>query len=168
MSGQVDYRTVKNTGILHEVAAGDFDVLAYGEDGATCIGTQHLDGCSAIMIISQRGALLALIPPYIFRDQERMLDVANLYNACYLQYFMGPVKAYVFSAIHDGLEAVAGQGPIIDYTLRRIGLFPHHCVYRTDSQPFTGRGTVFVDGRGAVPLVYLEAEFMGTNLSSIP
>jgi len=47
----------------YEVAMDEVKFLAFGQNDLTSIGTANLNGCSAVMIVSICGAILAHIPP---------------------------------------------------------------------------------------------------------
>jgi hypothetical protein len=50
-------------GTAYEVEMNEIKFLPFGENGLTSIGTANLNGCSAVMVLSNFGAILAHIAP---------------------------------------------------------------------------------------------------------
>lgn len=47
----------------YNVKMNEVKFLAFGDGGLTSIGAGYLNGCSVVMMVSKRGAILAHIPP---------------------------------------------------------------------------------------------------------
>lgn len=152
----------------YEVAMDEVKFLAFDQNGLASIGTANLNGCSAVMIVSIHGAILAHIPPRPNAHsqdlgagdrhaQAKMHEVAQLYRA-YGNSFPTGGSNWVVCAVYEGELALPDQHSIIQESLTSLGL-PHSSVaYKAETagKEFPGRGTVFVDGSGHVPVVYVE------------
>jgi len=135
----------------------------------SCLGTESLNGCSAVIIVSVSGAILAHIPPRPNSDmsdplagdrnvQQKMEDIANLYLrfACH---FTSKMDNWVFSAVYENEIALQDQRVIIERNLQSMGLAYTRLVYNVlavDETRFPGQGTVLIDGTGPTPKVYVE------------
>lgn len=172
MSGRLESALEQATGI--EVAMDDVQFLYFGNRGLTSIGTANLNGCSAIMIVSIYGAIIAHIPPRPncqSQDPEagdrhvrtKMQEVTTLYNKV-KRYFPAGGSSCVVCATFQGEVALPDQQRIIQECLDGLGFANSHVTYKAGARraAFSGQGTVFVDGRGQVPMVYVE----DTNISA--
>lgn len=162
--------SAKAAGIVYEVAMDEAKFLAFGQDGLTAIGTANLNGCSAVMIVSVYGTILAHIPPRPnghSRDvhagdnhaRTKMREVAALYNA-HSEYFPTGGNSWVVCAVFQGEVALPDQQRIFQDGLTSLGLSHSPITYvagrrdRNNLNP--GQGTVFIDGGGPVPVIYVE------------
>jgi hypothetical protein len=138
-----------------------------------CIGTSDLNSCTVVMIVSQLGAILAHISPNPNTDlsnlsagdqhlERLMNDVAHLYNQ-YSSHFPQGRKSWVVSAVYQSEIALPGQIEIIGRTFRRLGLTyktAYYDVLDSDAPRGPAKGTVFIDGRGPEPLIYVEDQLV--------
>lgn len=134
----------------------------------TAIGTKDLRSCSVMLVASPTGAILAHIPPrgddYAI---QMMTQFCNLYQAKKTAHFSATNQTWVVMGMieQDGQFSMPleDQKKIIDSKLDGIGLANRgDATYRfqlrlaASSPTFPGKGTVFVDGIGPKPIIYVE------------
>ncbi|KAI9736072.1 MAG: hypothetical protein M1818_006248 [Claussenomyces sp. TS43310] len=159
----------EGTETVYLVAMDEVRFLAFGQNGLTSISTRNLNGCSAVMIVSKQGAILGHFPPRpssYSQDLEagdnhiraKIREVAALYKSNQ-QYFPSGHN-WVVCALFKGEVALPDQQKIMEDTLASLGLSSSLRTYeaskRNSKNWFPGQGTVFVDGGGPVPDVYIE------------
>lgn len=134
----------------------------------TAIGTRDLRSCSVVLVASRMGAILAHIAPRGDAHAAQMMDrFMQIYQEQKKVYFPSENETWVVMGMIDqggqlemGLE---GQKKVIDSKLTGMGLGDRkNATYKFKLQPaatsptFPGKGTVFVDGKGPKPIVYVE------------
>jgi hypothetical protein len=138
-----------------------------------CIGTQHLNGCTAVTIVSPYAAILAHIAPRDPRADPRdfnagdnncrakMNEVIALYRQN-IRLFPPNVPTWIISAMYRGEPALPDQRRIIEERLQQEGLVYANTMYLVlDSTHPRGpeKGTVLVDARrGEQPIIYVEGK----------
>ncbi|PYI09387.1 hypothetical protein BO78DRAFT_404937 [Aspergillus sclerotiicarbonarius CBS 121057] len=124
---------------------------------AVAIGTAGLGGCSAIVIASTRGAILAHIPPRPpsaplwdlnagdRRATELVTEVIHLYRTHYNEYFSRPTETVILCALFNGSVGLPDQLHIMR---RALGpLAPAVLTYDVPGdQNIPGKGTMFAMG----------------------
>ncbi|RAK88468.1 hypothetical protein BO79DRAFT_217788 [Aspergillus costaricaensis CBS 115574] len=127
------------------------------------IGTEGLGACSAIVIASSRGAILAHIPPrptasasdpYAGDNNVRrlMTEVTALYMRYRDEYFSSHTDTLIVCALYQGAIALPDQVQIMHSALSRLG--PSVCTYDVPGNYTNpGQGTVLAIGnRGLTSL----------------
>ena len=134
----------------------------------TAIGTGNLRSCSVVLVASQTAAILAHIAPRGDEHAVHMMDrFKNLYQEQRTLHFASNKEVWVvMGMIAQGgqLEmALTDQKSIIDAKLTAMGLGNRKDATYTfklrparSSPTFPGKGTVFVDGKGSNPAIYVE------------
>lgn len=144
---------------MNTVRFMEFDTLK------KCLVTECLNGSSAIVIVSQRAAILAHIAPSMTGsdgDQNmraKMRQVTALFTA--YQHLFPQSSVWVVYAVMNNRVALEDQKDIIDDTLRRQpGLntkqIPYEMVLGSYRTP--GHGTVVIDARNGTPEVYIDGQ----------
>lgn len=140
-----------------------------------CIGTQNLNSCTGVIIASQYAAILAHLaprPPQAAREDVYAGDrhtslmmeyVVGLYRQ-HQNFFPSEEPSWVVSALWRGQIALPDQKAIIEDRLRQINLTPATAYYVVITEPAstsTGKGTIFIDGRGGgFPAIYVEDQLI--------
>ena len=138
------------------------------------IGTKDLQGCTAIMIASRQGAIVAHISPrptlYNPNDigagerhvQAKMNDVARYYDHWRAQgYFPRGAGTWVVCAVSNGEIVLSHQLSIMETSIRHMGLLASRGFYTVPlDRTSPGYGTVFIDGARDRPKVYIEDRLM--------
>ena len=145
------------------------EVIFQPFDGSiTAIGTGDLRSCSVVLIASRLGAILAHISPGGDAYTSRMMDgFASKFQENKKVYFPSSNETWVVMGMIDTngqLEMpLEDQKRIIDTRLMNMGLGDGKiATYKFKLRPavsspsFPGKGTVFVDGKGSKPIVYVE------------
>ncbi|GCB18166.1 hypothetical protein AAWM_01051 [Aspergillus awamori] len=160
-----------NEAIEVPVGAVDFVSFTSGQQIRT-IGTRGLNGGSAVVLVSTKGAILANVPLFTYNMDEpnaglahvwrRMIDFLNLYNkkkrffmdldekraaiVCRLSPSHTPFSQYntIFESVLSSTLGVIAKPKVISYLFEEGG----------HNQP--DRGAVFIDGRNEPPKVYVE------------
>ncbi|OAA63289.1 hypothetical protein SPI_03452 [Niveomyces insectorum RCEF 264] len=145
----------------------DFQVLS-------AIGTRNLNSCSVVVITSEKGAILAHIPPrpcYASATdpfagdnyaREMMSRVQELYErgVTHGYFAAAPSSGHVVCAILESKTALPDQVAIIQNALHDIGLDSATHTYKVPVvRNVVGYGTVMVvsDGQpGRMPSVYVD------------
>ncbi|KAE8352234.1 hypothetical protein BDV28DRAFT_161896 [Aspergillus coremiiformis] len=142
------------------------------------IGTQNLNGCTAVMLVSTRGAILSHISPlpgptnnpHAGRQhvRENMVNFLELYRDK-KEFRKGPEEkksGIVCGILYSGKIALPDQGELIASVLLenlednpRPKVIPYQV--NTDGHSQDASGTVFIDGRHSVPKVYVEDNDQG-------
>jgi len=133
----------------------------------TAIGTQDLRSCSVVLVVSPMAAILTHIAPRGDAHVAKMMDqFAHLYQEK-KDYFPSKKETWVVSGMIDiggqSVMPLEDQKRIIDTKLAAMGLGDlKDATYKFQLRPaatsptFPGKGTVFVDGDGPRPIVYVE------------
>ncbi|TAQ86989.1 hypothetical protein B7494_g4696 [Chlorociboria aeruginascens] len=143
--------------------------LAFRKSKVSSIGTANLNGCSAVMIVSRYGAILAHIPPRPPNSdpndrhagdrntRARMDEVKALYTK-HNKFFPAGTNSWVACAVYRGQLALPDQEKILQDGLDGLGFKQPFVTYVAglEESSFTGQGTVFIDGSKAMPVVYVE------------
>ncbi len=165
-------------GVASEVQMDEVKFIPFKQTAVSCAGTANLGGCSVVMIVSPLAAIVAHIPPHPNTDwnnpaaadnhiRQKMEEVSALYRN-FEKYFPADRTTWVVSAMLEGDVVLPGQRDIMEQTLRRLSLSPTRLVYaalRSQDARFPGQGTVFIDGRGNIPLVYVEDRVVNPHQS---
>ena len=134
----------------------------------TAIGTRDLRSCSVVLINSRTGAILAHIAARGDAHATQMMNRINqIYQREKTNNFPSKNETWVVMGLidQDGqLEMPLGdQKKIFDSKLTDMGLGDRkNATYTFKLRPaasspiFAGKGTVFVDGKGVKPIVYVE------------
>lgn len=165
----------KGIGSLKTVGLNKVDIVEYGPDFKS-IGTAGLGGCSVAVIVSRRAAILAHISPRPTaanaahdgdEHMEQMMgQVVTLYEES--RQLFPPEQSAVavcaqFLGSPDNEIALPDQLEIMNRHFRGLEI-AHSLKKYTISIPygpeFPGKGTVFVDGSGDRPMVYVEDEII--------
>lgn len=154
-------------GQTHEVGMNQAQLVIFGKSNIKAIGTQHLNGCTAVAVVSPFAAILAhILPqPYPTTDssvatrnlQARMTEVLTLYQQN-RAYFPQDSTSLVVGARFGGVTALPDQLDMINHLLRENGLTVFQKEYNvTEGRHKTAaQGTVFIDARSGTPVVYVE------------
>ncbi|GLA48756.1 hypothetical protein AnigIFM63604_004322 [Aspergillus niger] len=160
-----------NEAIEVPVGAVDFVSFTSGQPIRT-IGTRGLNGGSAVVLVSTKGAILANVPLFTYNMDEpnaglahvwrRMIDFLNLYNkkkgffmdpdekraaiVCRLSPSHTSFSQYntIFESVLSSTLGIIAKPKVISYLFEEGG----------HNQP--DRGSVFIDGRNEPPKVYVE------------
>jgi hypothetical protein len=136
-------------------------------NGIRAIGTRNLNGCTAVAIVSPFGAILAHIPPqpYLTTDPQagiqnvraKMMEVVAHYQQNQALFPPGR-SSLVVGAIFGGSVALPEHISVIRGILHQYGLVPGLAFYEVTAggHPTPAKGTVFIDARQGLPLVYVE------------
>lgn len=131
------------------------------------VGTQRLNGCTAVAVVSNLGTILAHIPPLPFATpnphagiqnlRARMTEVVALYQQHH-NLFRPEAASLVVMAIFGGQIALADHIHEIRQILSQYNLPPKFSVYEVTQGGLQGpaAGTVFIDARHGPPVVYIE------------
>lgn len=131
------------------------------------VGTQNLNGCTAVAIISNYGAILAHIPPlpYVTTNphvgmqnlQARVAEMMAAYQQ-HVDYFPAAASSLVVGAFFGGQAALPHHLEHIRVSLTQRGLIPRLRLYQVTAggHPTPAQGTVFIDARWGPPVVYVE------------
>lgn len=149
------------------------EVLMNKVDGAVfsytpCIGTDRLGSCTAVLVVTPRGAVLGHVSPLpdgglTYPEAgddhiEAFMDRFNTYLDRYESLFPQGSPAWVVCAVFRGSIALPEQQSIIATKLRAARLNVN--ISETYHVPYTAehpdRGTIFVDSRGSAVEVYVE------------
>ncbi|KAI9742590.1 MAG: hypothetical protein M1818_003731 [Claussenomyces sp. TS43310] len=147
--------SAEKRGTVYTVAMDEVKFLVFGQNGLSSIGTDNLNGCSSVMIVSRYAAILGHFPPrpnVDSRDLEagdnhvraKMREVAALYNSNSSYFVAG---GHNWKIMEDALAALG-----LSHSLRTY----EASLRRDPKDRFPGHGSVFVDGSGQVPIVYIE------------
>ena len=134
----------------------------------TAIGTKNLRSCSVVLIASRTGAILAHVAPRGDAYVTQMMNRINqIYQSEKTSHFPSKNETWVVMGLidQDGQHEMPleDQKKIFDSKLAGMGLSDRNNATYTfklqsaaSSPTFPGKGTVFVDGKGAKPIVYVE------------
>ena len=136
------------------------------------IGTQNLNGCTAVAIISPLGAILAHIPPMPYPSQDPNIGMQNLIRLMDQLLSLYRTHAYAFPTGGTSLVVGAyhGGSPALPHHLQQIrsillaqGLIPLLRMYNVTLGGHRGpaEGTVFIDARTGEVTVYVEDQPLG-------
>ncbi|KAK4946490.1 hypothetical protein LTR66_014276 [Elasticomyces elasticus] len=145
--------------------------LTSRQSQVSSIGTRDLAGCSVVMIASPRGAIVAHISPDPNRDpndlqagdhhvQQAMDRVAAFYDQT-KTFFPPGTDTWVVRAVHQEVVASPDQKRTTKVNIARMGLTSFSSILYVVSNgdeynASSGKGMVFIDGRAAKPIVYVE------------
>lgn len=143
---------------VEEVRMGAVKFVSFQQKDA--IGTAGLGSCSAVVLASTLGAILAHIPPLPFQSpdphagdvnaQRMMSQVQILYNNNRNYFPLATTR--VICAVYMGQVALPSQVQIMKNSLQAIGLTPILKQYSVPGNPnVPGQGTVVVTSG---PVVY--------------
>ena len=152
-----------------EVHMDEVMFVDFARGSIRCVGTAQLNGCTAVAIASPYGAILAHIPPHPNRDrnnpyagdnhvEEKMKEFVSLYRQ-FQSYFPAGMSTWVVSPMYQGEIALPDQRDIIERKLQEVGLAPGDSTYfvvRSTDPRGPGKGTVLIDAREEVPIIYVE------------
>jgi hypothetical protein len=147
-------------------------IFAPFQNPRRAIGTQNLNGCTAVAVISQYGAILAHIPPAPYPTHDPHLGIQNLERLMNQLVSLYHTHAYAFPAGGTSLVVGAfyGGSPALPHHLERIrsillaqGLTPLLRMYNVTlgGHPGPAQGTVFIDARSGRVTVYVEDQPLG-------
>lgn len=155
-----------------EVGMDKAEFVPFEKQGICCVGTRYLNSCSVTLLVSPFGAILAHIPPRPTlsssdprdpfagdRHVEEMMEMVASLHAKHKNYFPPKKSALVVSALYQGEVALPDQRAIMSQSSERMGVIPNSAFYsvlKSSDPRRPGQGTVFVDGRGEKPVVYVE------------
>lgn len=137
-----------------------------------CLGTMNLNGCTAVLILSPTAAMLAHISPrpsgedpYEATGDDHVSKMMNRMNVGFNEQqhsFSQGAYSIVIYAEFRGEVALYDQAMIISERLRSWGIAPQYVPYEVmpASQHRGAKGTVLVDGRGQLPVVYVEDQIV--------
>lgn len=168
--------TAEDRGGAVVVAMGGVNLVAF----PGIVGTRGLGGCSVVVIASPHGAIMAHIPPNVPHSselqsgprlvQQKMDAVSQIYQQ-QKHIFSAGTETVVVCATYKGAIATPDLKRVIEANVEAMGLGSFSvAVYRVDTlstyDPRGSKGTVFVDGRGQRPLIYVEDELINSSNSS--
>ncbi|KAG9228139.1 hypothetical protein BJ875DRAFT_342699, partial [Amylocarpus encephaloides] len=154
-----------------EVAMNEVKFMRFGENGMTSIGTANLNGCSAVMVLSNYGAILRHIAPLPDNHADNpsagdehaqtKMDLLRSLYTLHQQCFPTGSNGWVVCAMFEGEVGLPDQQRIFGNTLTGLGLSCSLQTYKvsaTRDRRYTwpGQGTVFIQGAGNNPIVYVE------------
>lgn len=141
---------------LTSINMGETKFVQFGPGEASCVGTEGLAGCTAVMIVSPHAVIMSHIPPSSNADLD-MDIIEGLYRQ-HWQWFPHPSSTVVGASYNQRVLLIGPKADIITARFRQIGIQPRIHPYNPDpeSAEFAGRGTVLVDGRGTTINVYIE------------
>ncbi|KAJ9386284.1 hypothetical protein DTO063F5_3798 [Paecilomyces variotii] len=153
----------------YEVGMNEVQFLPFTPSGIRAIGTQNLNGCTAVAIVSPFGAILAHIPPIPYPTTDPNVGIANLQAkmATVLSYydqhptiFPPGSTSLVAGATIEGEIALEHHIIYIRQTLVQRQLTQHFAIYTVTlgGHGTPAQGTVFIDARQGqgTPQVYVE------------
>lgn len=166
------FATAVSAGQAVNVPMNKAEFVSFINGGIKAIGTGNLNGCTAVMIVSMRGAILAHISPLPYpttdphaagnhtREQMgKLLDILRSQK----DFRLAPdVKTSgIVCGVFEGTIALPDQKNLIEaILLENLEDNPRPRIRKYNIQDPAVRsaaaGTVFIDGRGPVPKVYLE------------
>ena len=155
----------------YEVVLNEIAFLPFGAYGLTSIGTANMNGCSAVVVLSKLGAILAHIAPLPHdhvgnpeagdeHAQSKMDLLKSIYRSNE-QYFPPGSAGWVVCAMFEGVVALPDQQRIFQRALSDLNLPCSLKTYtvaatRACSGTSPGHGTVFIQENGNNPRVYIE------------
>jgi hypothetical protein len=166
------FRDAVAAGDAKEVEMNSYDGVVYGRT-KTCIGTDQLGACHAVVIVSRKAAIVGHVAPrppsstYTYEDAgndhvANFMDRLINYSWVYESLFPSDPNAWVICATFGGEVALPNQQEIIIAKLDDAGFQVD--ASRTYKVPFTAsnpdRGSVFVDGRGDTIKVWVEEKLV--------
>lgn len=176
MAAAADYFAPLKYGVAPETIAcamGDVKISVFDRHGETrFVCTQDLNGCSAVVIVSAKGCIIAHIPPlpsytsdpYIGASNARyMMDRVRNTFLDNRQLFLGECHSWVIVATWGGQLALPEQASILEATIdQQLGI-PRRTVTYTAlprGAPRTElKGTVLVAVKPQeMPRVWIEGE----------
>ncbi len=137
-----------------------------------CLGTMNLNSCTAVAIVSRSGAILAHIAPrpsdgdpmqatgdmHVRRMMHKMMELLMAHRSHFSNSNQGIYSVVVYG-MYMGEIALYDQVMKIGGRLQAWGFPPRYVPYQV-LEPYEGRGaakgTVLVDGRNQVPVVWVE------------
>jgi hypothetical protein len=157
------------SGQAYEVGMNRVRFLQFTLNNIRAIGTQNLNGCTAVAIVSPFAAILAHIPPMPYPTSDPNVGMANLQTqmaAVFTLYgqnrtlFPTGTTSLVVGATIEGEIALDHQIAYVRQTLTQRQLTHHFAVYPVTmgGHGTPAQGTVFIDARQGqgTPQVYVE------------
>lgn len=154
---------------LDLVDMNDVKFLPFSPNGPLCLGTMHLNSCTAVAIVSRSGAILAHIAPRspngdpneATGDEHARMMMSRMRQvlAQNRNHFSNQgTYSVVMYAMYQGEVALYDQVRNIAGKLQSWNLPPRYAEYEVRPAYLCGpaKGTVMVDARGQVPVVWLE------------
>ena len=140
---------------LTSIDMGETRFVLFGPGTASCVGTQGLAGCTAVMIVSSYAVIISHIPPTSNAGND-MNRIEGLYR--HHQQWFPRASSDIVGAADGSVLLIGPKANIIMSRLSQMGIQPRIHLYdpRPSSQEFAGRGTVLVDSRGSAINIYIE------------
>lgn len=157
-------------GRLQRVPMDDVGFLKFSKDGNQYLGTAGLNSCAAVVIVSQKAAILAHIAPRPSAQnidkatgdahvKTKLSEVKRLLDQHANEFYGQQAGCVVAYAVYQGKVALESQVQIIGALLTKWQ-FPTNPIpyYVMDSKEIkdSANGTVLIDATGKVPAVYVE------------
>jgi hypothetical protein len=149
----------------YEVGMNEVRFCPFPPHGIRAIGTQNLNACTAVAVISPYGAILAPPQPYPTSDphigqlnvRAKMMEVINYYHQNQAL-FPPQSSSLVVGAIFAGEPALPDHLHMVPGILNQYGLVANLAYYHVTGgeHPTSAQGTLFTDARQGLPLVYVE------------
>ncbi|KAI9799322.1 MAG: hypothetical protein M1825_004815 [Sarcosagium campestre] len=165
---------------VQEVPADQVSFLPFHHDRISSIGSRNLRVGTIIMIVSKHGAIVAHIFPNRrpqsaqangfheenSNDQSNLDQVFELYEEKRAAYFPAETTKWVVVSFSRSDTDLDDQRRAVDDRLERANLTAssRYTTFTSAQDPrnphFKGKNTVFVDGNGEEPVVYVEDKIM--------
>ncbi|KAL9102093.1 MAG: hypothetical protein Q9163_002716 [Psora crenata] len=158
--------------VLQMVETNDMRYIQFGSDGVQCLGTQHLNSCTAVAIVSSEAAILAHIPPRPSasdpdratgdKHAEAQAKAISVLFRLHQQDFQHGSGGVVVYAVADRQIALEDQKRIIENQITGCGIpftSVAYDVLKLSEERSVGKGEVLIDARQGKPIVWVEDSF---------
>lgn len=164
------FSTALSNGDVRDVPMNQIDYVSFTDGGIKAIGTSDLNGAAAVILVSKKGALLAHISPLPFPTEDPLAGKDHTMEQMrdFLQLWQNRddfredpwVKISAIVCGHfQGEVALPDQRDLIKtLLLENLEGFTPRMIRYDIQDPATrapADGTVFIDGSGRVPKVYV-------------
>ena len=168
---------VQSSGVLQKmVQMDDYDIVRFGEAGKTCLATQDLNSCHAVIIVSKKAAVLAHIAPNIPPNASAAVRSQFPTAQHWIQAMMAKVikcveanKSYfdnpgsggiVIYGVYKGEIALPDQVKLLAANIEKLLHIPARPYqYKVPGTPGPNKGIVVIEGHpvGLPPTLWVEA-----------
>lgn len=159
------------SGYTHEVPMNGVSFIPF-RAGTRAIGTQNLNGCTAVGLFSNHGAILAHIPPMPYPTHDSQVGLRNLEALMVRFVSLYQTNQSLFPPGSTSLIVGGSMGsePTMDHHIRRITAIvrgqclsePHLKLYNVNLSFLRrpGSGTVLIDSSSGAIAVYVEDQLV--------
>ncbi|KAL9103919.1 MAG: hypothetical protein Q9163_001067 [Psora crenata] len=157
--------------IQNELQVVKMDEVGYPRfrPGKSCLGTEDLNSCTAVIVVSKAAAILAHIPPRPpspssdratgdDHAKTKMNELSVLLRQHLSDFKEGPGGVIVY-AVYEGEVALKDQKTIIEAQFAAWKLPSKTATYQVlgrKENRTVGKGTVLIDARKGLPIVWVE------------